>query len=407
MIIELCQTNFNFAKLNEYISQYIVNKLNDFIAEYNLYKESDFIEEIIYHLVNLSDEMYNVLSNWDFPYKVPKVTIINDNINNLSETFLMYISYLNYLGFDVIFFSSRGEKIPNKKYIKLLNNIMLDKFIECKTKEEYEKELNQTKLKKNILISSCIISLLSVIIISFSIYFYNKPIPVYKISNDLNIGDCISDKDIEITYINRDDYDKNMIKSKKDILDAYLINDIKTNDILSNNDIIFVDKNYIENNIKFKNYTFILSNKDEKLSFDLKIFNDKKEIYSSNIIQYNEEESIYLPDLIDDKENIKLNIVTNIYYDKNILTTIDLDKNISIQNNDFSEIDMSEINKTMSFLIRLISRISGICFLLSCFRLMLNFLTNNREDVAKSLFLCIVIGFCFFISNILVFLKLY
>lgn len=240
----LCYENKNLLQLNDYISKYILKKINLFIQE----KGTNFdLENILILLANMNINLFKEFQNWDFAFQVPKITIINESSESLNISCLEFMDFLNYLGFDIIFFSPIGETFKEKPlHYQYLNKIVLDKFIKIKTRKEIEdEEYSKNEIKKCFALVSTLLIFMGVVV--FFLYkIFTAPVTIYTLSTNISKGteitkDLIIEKEIE-----HSDYIKEYITNIDSIIGKVAIDDMKTN-------TIFTSKNIMEKEIENDN----------------------------------------------------------------------------------------------------------------------------------------------------------
>ena len=115
---------YQYEVLREEVQDYILEKL-EYLIESKLIKctfENGTEYTIISTVLNMSKEIVRLIQNYDFTKKNPKVIVINtgEKIISLEDTILTV--FLNFVGFDVLYFIPTGyqniDKYLNRKIIE-------------------------------------------------------------------------------------------------------------------------------------------------------------------------------------------------------------------------------------------------------------------------------------------------
>lgn len=317
-------------ELNSYILNYLIEKLNEFIQ---INKDDYDITSLISQFVNLDENIYKELNNWDFGFRNPKITIINENKQNIDLLFLEYIDFFNFLGFDIIFFSERGENFPNKKnHYNGLITIVLDKFIKSKSKEDEIK----TKNKKLMIASSILIIIVGFLLFSLVSFLVTRPKTIYKYKENIKSGEIVTSNMIKKETISYKKYENGMVTNSKDIVGKIAKNDYKSKSIIYDDQLYNLDDyiGSVDSNIpktislnkKKKNITLTNVNKNVNLMFE--IYKDNESLGKTKELGYNEKEDIELYSLLKKgKQNLTIKIFV---YQKNGIFYKDFTKDLLV-----------------------------------------------------------------------------
>lgn len=110
-----------FGKLNASTEKLLYEKFRDFVTLYPNLKSDVYAK-----IMNLDNKILNLLQNFDFCFKNPKIIVENMDDNNFNKTDKYVLIFLYSLGFDIIIFSPKGLSFL-KDYD--INTITLDNYL--------------------------------------------------------------------------------------------------------------------------------------------------------------------------------------------------------------------------------------------------------------------------------------
>lgn len=240
---EEIEDNSLLYDLNSYVLDYIMDKLNQFILEN---KDNYRITKLIYSLLKLRENEYQALQNWDFGYNVPKIIIHNLSANDIDIKFLELIDFFNYLGFDILIFSKRGETLlENDTHFKNLTTLVLDKFEKPITDSEYR---NKKETKETILTVGIVVFVIAILLIPCIIginKLQNKTYNVYQVNDNYETKTTLTEKDLTLIEVKYKDYARNMITDLSTIENLVLNEDIEKGEIIRSSQFSTIEE--IEN----------------------------------------------------------------------------------------------------------------------------------------------------------------
>lgn len=139
---------YRLKNINQDVQNFIIKKLNEFI-EKNPEIELKYIVELIATVITMDEKFLQLIENFDYPFKVPKIIFYLYNRDTFDMRTGNFIQYLNLIGFDILFFSPIGsESIEEYMYHGTLNTIYLEEMKFDLTYEELEKHKKRTTTKK-------------------------------------------------------------------------------------------------------------------------------------------------------------------------------------------------------------------------------------------------------------------
>lgn len=139
---------FKLKDVNLVILKRLFTKFNEYMYKHGLNGRRYSLEDFLLLLLNIfsSNKIINLLSNFDYPFKVPKLIVYIDKDYDCSKAELMYLEYLNTLGIDIVIISPYGN------YYLENNTNEITTFLLDKIDYNFDiKELNQIKESKGFL----------------------------------------------------------------------------------------------------------------------------------------------------------------------------------------------------------------------------------------------------------------
>ena len=120
---------YNLKDINIDVQNFLLRKLNEFYKKYIELIDRETILNLGLHIINMSNEYKTILSNFDFPFKIPKLVIYIDDRTDFDNITGLFINYLSFLGVDIAIFSPTGSpSIENHAYNRLISIINLDEM---------------------------------------------------------------------------------------------------------------------------------------------------------------------------------------------------------------------------------------------------------------------------------------
>lgn len=117
---------YKFNKYSEEVQNLILNKFNETILDDSIYSFSLDKKDILQLLVlilKLNENIVRLIDNFDFTKNVPKIVILLNNEDILSDNMLLLLGYLHKIGIDIIIFNPSGlfntDKIINTSKINV------------------------------------------------------------------------------------------------------------------------------------------------------------------------------------------------------------------------------------------------------------------------------------------------
>ena len=347
--------NNKLLELNSYILNYLIKKLNEFIS---INKNDYDIKNILLQLVDLNKDIFNELNNWDFGFQNPKITIINQNKENLELEFLEYIDFFNFLGFDIIIFSERGEHFPIvENHYNGLITIVLDEFITSKSSSAFIDEQNQKNLIFKIVFTI-------IMIISFAFIFTLveiRPKFVYTYTTNIKQGELLTSDMLEKKEISYKEYKDGMILNSNKIIGKIAKKNIKSG-VIAYEDQLYDLSSYIGNinfnieseiSLNEENTKISFKNLNEKVDLVYEIYKGEESLGKTQLLKNNQSEDIELYSLLEQgDQELKIKIFAyqkngELFkeYNKKVFVKIDKDneeKNLDIQIPSYGNLDISE-----------------------------------------------------------------
>lgn len=122
---------YKFSNYNNDVQDFYLNKINEILQNNSMFvnqidnpsKKIEFLNLFL----NINEEIFEMISNFDFTNDIPKLIIFLEDKDKLTEKSCIILGLLSVIGFDIIIFSPAGMS-GIAKYIQENNytNIMLD-----------------------------------------------------------------------------------------------------------------------------------------------------------------------------------------------------------------------------------------------------------------------------------------
>ena len=131
---------YDLHSLNIYTQQFIIKKYNEFLNKFRGKISNIDLIKFLYYLIKNKNQL-QIISSFDFPFKVPKYVIYLEEERHLDLMEILFIHYLNIIGFDLIFLVPNGSTfIENNLFGTHLNIIDLE---EIRLRLSYQELINQ------------------------------------------------------------------------------------------------------------------------------------------------------------------------------------------------------------------------------------------------------------------------
>ncbi|MCY6484930.1 hypothetical protein OW763_11310 [Clostridium aestuarii] len=125
---------YKFSYLKTSLQNAIIDKTNQ-LLKLSIFKNStdnQFTLKTLMTILTIDKEILELIQKFDFPFKIPKIIIYDNDENIFSDEDSIILAFLNLIGFDIIIFTPTGynnieAKILEKYYdIHKLENIKFD-----------------------------------------------------------------------------------------------------------------------------------------------------------------------------------------------------------------------------------------------------------------------------------------
>lgn len=205
---DTCTIDFvpgTFKKLHTSVQKMICRKLEAFVDKYLDGMPYEDQKDILYRIISLNDDILNLLQNFDYPFKNPKIMVEDMKGQTFEEGDKYVLIFLYSLGFDILIFSPKGQEfLPNYP----INTITLDRYLATnedtydyrddkviekekkdKVKQEKKKQWNfkRKKIFSDIIAAVIVIAFIALIIgvVGFLVYIASLPEDMEKTTNDM------------------------------------------------------------------------------------------------------------------------------------------------------------------------------------------------------------------------------
>lgn len=114
---------YKYSHLKTALQNTIIDKINRLLTS-NMLKTTmtkEFKLKILMTLLSLDDSILRLIQRFDYPFKVPKIIIYDNNESMFNDEDSIVLAFLNLLGFDILLLTPTGynnieQKILNKYY---------------------------------------------------------------------------------------------------------------------------------------------------------------------------------------------------------------------------------------------------------------------------------------------------
>ncbi|WP_082760027.1 YceG family protein [Abyssisolibacter fermentans] len=125
---------YKFSYLKTNLQNTIINKINQLFVLPIFMQDitKDFKLKIIMSILSMDKEILNLIQNFDYPFKIPKIMIYDNNESMFNEQDISILAFLNLLGFDILILTPTGynnieNNIKSKYYdIHKLQKVQFD-----------------------------------------------------------------------------------------------------------------------------------------------------------------------------------------------------------------------------------------------------------------------------------------
>lgn len=141
---------YKFNKYSEEVQNLILNKFNETILDDSIYSftlDKKDILQLLVLILKLDENIVRLIDNFDFTKNVPKIVILLNNEDILSDNMLLLLGYLHKIGIDIIIFNPSG--LFNTDKIINTNKINVTRLQQMK----YDINFNTFRRKKKSLLS--------------------------------------------------------------------------------------------------------------------------------------------------------------------------------------------------------------------------------------------------------------
>ncbi|WDV45605.1 YceG family protein [Clostridiaceae bacterium M8S5] len=125
---------YKFSYLRTHLQELIVHKINQLFV-LPIFKNEinkDYKLKIIISILTMDKQILNLIQNFDYPFKVPKIVIYDNNESMFNDQDIAVLSFLNLFGFDILILTPTGynnieNAIKSKYYdIHKLQKVQFD-----------------------------------------------------------------------------------------------------------------------------------------------------------------------------------------------------------------------------------------------------------------------------------------
>lgn len=103
---------YKFSHLKESVQDYILTTIQEMISKkdalFRFADDEDIDNYIIYEILTLERRYQDLLQNFDFPYKIPRIVIFHDNEESFTKSDGIRVGFFVLSGFDVVIFTPSG-----------------------------------------------------------------------------------------------------------------------------------------------------------------------------------------------------------------------------------------------------------------------------------------------------------
>lgn len=125
---------YKFSYLKTALQNTIVDKINQLfkLPMFKCEMTAEFRLKVLMTVINIDENILELIQKFDYPFKIPKLFIYDNDKDIFSDGDAIVISFLNLMGFDIVVFTPTGynnieEKVDDKYYdIHKLESIEFD-----------------------------------------------------------------------------------------------------------------------------------------------------------------------------------------------------------------------------------------------------------------------------------------
>lgn len=103
---------YQFSHLKESVQDYILSTIQEMVSKKDVlfrFAEDENIDNfIVYESLTLERRYQDLLQNFDFPYKIPRIVIFHDNQEVFNKNDAIRVAFFVMSGFDVVIFTPSG-----------------------------------------------------------------------------------------------------------------------------------------------------------------------------------------------------------------------------------------------------------------------------------------------------------
>ncbi|GEM_PF-3313102 len=103
--------NYPLAYLKTSSQNLILSKINEMIQSKDLFNfeiTTELKYKILDTILNLKDQYLNLIQNFDYPFKIPKLVVFDSSKNIFSQEDIISLVFLHLVGFDIVIFTPTG-----------------------------------------------------------------------------------------------------------------------------------------------------------------------------------------------------------------------------------------------------------------------------------------------------------
>lgn len=125
---------YKFSYLKTPLQNGIIDKINQ-LLKLSIFKnkmETEFKLKILMTILSLNENILNLIQKFDYPFKIPKILIYDNDKDIFSDSDSIVVAFLNLMGFDIAIFTPTGynnieQKIQDTYYdTHKLDNVSFD-----------------------------------------------------------------------------------------------------------------------------------------------------------------------------------------------------------------------------------------------------------------------------------------
>ena len=138
---------YQFSHLKESVQDYILSTIQEMVTKKDVlfrFADDENIDNfIVYESLTLERRYQDLLQNFDFPYKIPRIVIFHDNQEVFNKNDAIRVAFFVLSGFDVVIFTPSGyndiEVVLNDFIYDVHKLESYDSNIKLKDRSKYKK----------------------------------------------------------------------------------------------------------------------------------------------------------------------------------------------------------------------------------------------------------------------------